>query len=182
MNAKCFLAACALLAAPIGATAQSMKPGLWEVNNKIQMGAQMDKEMAQMREQMAAMPPDQRKMTEEMMARQGMRMGAGGAPGNVSVRVCMTREMAERNEVAGGQGDCRNSVSPRTGNSMKFSFSCTNPPSSGEGQVSFLGADSYTTKMTLNTVVQGKTEKASVEGSGRWLSADCGAVKPAAGK
>lgn len=178
MNFLKILVSSALVLASFGVGAQSLKPGLWETSNKIQMGAAMDKEMAQMQQQMASMPPEQRKMMTDMMAKQGVGMGAGAAPGTTSVRICMTKEMAERNEIPAGQGDCKSTVSPRSGNTMKFSFRCVNPPSSGEGEISFLSPEAYTTKMTVSTTTQGKPEKMSMEGSSKWLSADCGAVKP----
>jgi len=176
--------AAALAAVSVCANAQSMKPGLWEINNNTQMGGTMDgqrdQQMAQMQQQMANLPAEQRKMMEDMMAKQGIKMGAGSSPGAMSVQVCVTKEMAEKNEIPSAQGDCKNTVSPRTGNSMKFSFSCTTPPASGEGQVTFVSPESYTMKMAVNTVVQGKPEKISMDGSGKWLAADCGSVKPMA--
>jgi hypothetical protein len=59
-----------------------------------------------------------------------------------------------------------------------LAFACTNPPSSGEGQVTFNGSEGYKSMMTVNTQVQGKPEKVTMEGTGRWLGADCGNVKP----
>ena len=144
----------------------------------MQMSGQSGKEMAQAQQQMANMSPEQKKMMQDMMAKQGVSMDAGGGPGVVNVRVCMTKEMAERGDVPAAQGDCKNTLSPRSGNSMKFSFSCANPPSSGEGQIVFVSPEAYTTKVTVNTVSQGKPEKISMDGAGKWLSADCGAVKP----
>lgn len=44
-----------------------------------QMRQQMDAAMAQVRQQMASMPPDQRKMVEEMLAKQGGGVAATGA-------------------------------------------------------------------------------------------------------
>jgi hypothetical protein len=170
----------ALLAGVLPAMAQSTKPGLWEINNKVGGSAEMDKAMAQMQQQMAGMPPAQRKQMEDMMAKQGMSMGAG-AGGGMSVKVCMTREMVERNEIAQPQqGDCKSTASPRVGNTQKISFSCTQPPSSGEGQITFTSNEAYTMKMVTTSTVRGKPEKMTVEGSGKWLSADCGAVKPLA--
>jgi hypothetical protein len=61
---------------------------------------------------------------------------------------------------------------------MKISFTCTNPVSSGEGQITFAGPEAYTMKMAMNTVAQGKPEKYNMDASGKWLSADCGAIKP----
>jgi hypothetical protein len=35
-------------------------------------------------------------------------------------------------------------------------------------------------KMTVNGTVQGKAETMNMDASGKWLSADCGTVKPMA--
>jgi hypothetical protein len=178
------IAACACIAGLLigyqPALAQSSKPGLWEINNKMGGSAEMDQAMAQMQQQMASMPPAQRKQMEDMLAKQGMSMGAG-AGGGISVKVCMTKEMAERNEMPQAQqGDCKSTASPRVGNTQKISFVCTQPPSSGEGQITFTSNEAYTMKMVTTTTVKGKPEKMTLDGSGKWLSADCGAVKPVA--
>ena len=52
-----------------GATAQNMKPGLWEVSSKMKTASgEMERGMAEMQAQMAAMTPEQRKMMESMYA------------------------------------------------------------------------------------------------------------------
>jgi Protein of unknown function (DUF3617) len=158
------------------ALAQTLKPGLWEINQKMQGGSgEMDKAMAEMQKQMAALPADQRKMMQDMMARQGV--GMGGSGGDMTLKICMTRDMVERNEVAPADGDCRTSYAPRAGNTVKLSFVCTNPPSSGEGQVRITSPEAYSSTVT---VTQGKGERVTMESRGRWLSAECGAVKPPA--
>lgn len=171
---KLSLTTAAAILLAFGAQAQTLKPGLWEIKHQMQSGpGQMEQAMAQMQQQMATMPPEQRKMVQDMMARQG----AGGR----ALKVCLTREMVERNEMpAQQQGDCTTTRSPRRGNTMKFAFSCTQPPSRGEGQVSFVSPEAYTLKMTTHTLVQGKAETMAMDASGRWLSADCGAIKPIA--
>jgi hypothetical protein len=162
----------------VGASAQNMKPGLWEVTNNVKSsGGEMEKGLAQARQEMANMPAEQRKMMEEAMAKQGVKLGAAG-PGGISARMCMTREMAERNEVAPPRGDCKTTRQQRTGNTMKVAFTCTNPPSSGDGQITFVSPEAYTMKMTVNSTVAGKAETMNMDASGKWLSADCGSVKP----
>ena len=161
-----------------GTSAQNLKPGLWEISNKMQSASgEMEKAMADAQKQMAAMPPEQRKMMQDMMAKQGMQMAAGG-PAAMGVKVCMTREMVERNEVATSEGDCKSTFAPRVGNSMKVSFVCSKPPSTGEGQVTFAGSEAYTSKMTVNTTVNGKSEKMAIDSEGKWLAAECGSIKP----
>lgn len=161
------------------AAAQTLKPGLWEVRQKMQGSGEMNQAMADMQKQMAAMPPEQRKQMEAMMAKQGVQMGS--APGGaMSLKMCMTKEMAERNEIPANQGDCKTTSQQRTGNTMRMSFTCTKPPSSGETQFTFTSPEAYTMKMTATTTASGKPEKVTMEGSGKWLSADCGNIKPMA--
>ena len=174
-----FALAAFIAAAALPAAAQTLKPGLWEITNKMQSGSgQMENAMAQMQQQLASMPPDQRKMIEEQMAKSGVKMGSAGPAGGMSVKVCMTREMVEKNEMPSQQGDCKTTSQSRAGNTMKMAFACTNPPSSGDGQVTFNGSESYSSRMNVSTQVQGKPEKMAMEGSGKWLAADCGDVKP----
>lgn len=172
------LAAFVFLATPATTAAQTMKPGLWEITSQMQgaAGSKVDAAMAEMQKQMAGMSPEQRKMIEDSMAKQGVKL-AGSAGGGMKVQMCMTREMIERNEVASSQqGDCTQTRSPRSGNTLKFSFECTKPPSKGEGLITFDGAEAYTMKVT--TTIKGKAESMEMQGSGKWLSADCGNVKP----
>ncbi|MBC7437185.1 MAG: DUF3617 domain-containing protein [Bdellovibrionales bacterium] len=174
-----FLAAALLAACSLGASAQSMKPGLWEISNKMGGSPEMDQAMAQMQSQMASMSPEQRKMMQEMMARNGVSMGAG-AGGGMTAKVCMTKEMVDRKEFPQQQGDCKQTVSPMTGNTMKFSFVCTQPPSSGDGQVTFVSSEAYTMRMNATSSPRGKPEKMTMDSTGKFVSADCGAIKPIA--
>ncbi len=181
MNPIRFAIAAALAASVLPAGAQALKPGLWEVTNKMQSGTgQMENAMSQMQKQMASMPPEQRKMIEQQMAKSGVKMGAGGPAGGMSVQICMTKEMTERNEVPAQRGDCKSTTQARAGNTMKMAFVCTNPPSSGEGEMTFAGSEAYSSRMAVSTQVDGKPEKMTMEGSGKWLGADCGTIKPMA--
>ncbi len=138
---------------------------------------EMEKAMAEAQKQMAALPPEQRKMMQDMMARQGVGMGAGGA-GGMTVKICMTKEMIERDEIPAQEGDCKTTRAPWVGNSMKMSFICTKPPSKGEGQVTIIGPQAYTMKMTMDTTASGKPERVTMDNTGKWLSAECGNVRP----
>ena len=169
--AATLLAACGLPAA-----AQSLKPGLWEMHSKMSGNAQMDQAMAQMQKELASMPPEQRKQMEAMMAKQGMQMSPGQG-GGMAMKACMSKEQAERNEPPMQDG-CKVTTMQRSGNTTKMAYSCTNPPSSGEGEFTSLGPEAYKSRMTVKAVVNGKTETTTMEGSGKWLSADCGNLKP----
>ena len=177
MKPQNLIAATILITTSFCASAQTMKPGLWQVDNKMQADGKMGQDMAKMQQEMASMPPEQRKMMQEMMAKQGVSVGKDG-PGSIGAKVCMTKEMAERNEIPSHKDGCKQTLSSRSGNTMKISFTCTNPPANGEGQISFVSPEAYTMTMTMNTAVQGKPQKVNMDSTGKWLSADCGAIKP----
>lgn len=158
------------------AMAQAIAPGLWSIQNKMGGNPEMDKAMVEMQKQLAAMPPAQRKQMEAMMGQSGMSIGAGGA---ISVKVCITPEMAAKAELPSQtEGDCSTSVTSRSANTLKMQFSCKNPVTTGEGVYTFSGDKAYTAKVAMKTVRQGKTESMTMNGQGQWLSADCGTVKP----
>src|SRR5206468_9895978 len=171
---KHLFAAAAILALALPAAAQTMKPGLWEINNKVS-GGQMDQQMADMQKQMAQLPPEQRQQMEAMMAQRGVKM-VPGTGGGMAMQVCMTREMADRNDVPMQKG-CTSTQQKKSGNRMQFTFQCSDPPSSGEGEVSFT-PDAYTSHTTVRTTASGAPETMTMDATGRWLKADCGSVKP----
>jgi hypothetical protein len=161
------------------AAAQQIKPGLWEITNKVTSAdGQMQQAMAEMQKQMAEMDPEQRKMMQQMMAKHGVELSVGPG-GGMRTRMCMTPEMAARNELmTQQQGDCTHKRSPATGGTMKISFTCTNPRTTGEGEVNFSGSDSYKMKMNITSEGSGKPETVRMDASARWVGADCGNVKP----
>lgn len=178
MRMSPFVAVAAAAALSLPVAAQNLKPGLWEINNKMD-NPQMNQAMAEMQKQMAAMPPDQRKQMEAMLAKQGVKMGSGA--GGMSVQTCMTKEMVERGHVPmDNKADCKITRQSRSGSTLNMAYTCSNPPSSGEGSFTYHGSEAYSSKMKVTTTVQGKPETMLMEGSGRWLKADCGNLKPMA--
>lgn len=170
-----FIVLTACIALP--AAAQTLKPGLWEMQQKMAGNPQMDQAMAEMQKQLAAMSPAERKQMEGMMAGRGVQLGQG-AGGGIAVKTCMTKEMVERNEVSAGQGDCKTTQQSRSGNTMKMAFTCTKPPSSGESQITMAGNEAFTSRTTVTSTQRGKPEMTTIEATGKWLGADCGSVKP----
>jgi hypothetical protein len=159
------------------AFAQTIKPGLWESTGKMEGNAEMDQAMAQVQKQMAAMPPAQRKQMEEMMAKQGVQMKMGGS-GVPTTRICVSKEMADQSMVMQHDQGCQHSYGPRIGNTQKFSFTCTKPPSKGEGTVTFKGNDAYDSIIKVTSERNGKPETVTISGSSKFISADCGGLKP----
>jgi hypothetical protein len=173
---KSALAASVLALASFGAAAQ-MTPGLWEhtVKFKSQSG-EMEKNMADAQARMAALPPDQRKMVEQMMAKQGVSMGAQG----MTARTCITPEQAKRMEPPPIEREnCSQDVVSRTSKSMKLKWACTGKdPSNGEGEITFTSDKTFTGHAIVNSVRNGKPDRMDMDTNGHWVAADCGDVKP----
>lgn len=167
--------------AAMPSSAQNIKPGLWEINNKMQSSnGQLEQAMAMMHEHVANMSPEQRKQIDDLMAKNGVQMPTPGANGAMVVKMCMTREMAARKEIPFQQhGNCTQRQSPMVGNTMKVSFNCTQPQASGEGQVTFQNDAAYAMRMRVTSAALGKPETMNMEATARWLGAECGSVAPA---
>ena len=166
-----------LLASALAANAQTLKPGLWEVSSKMPGGGGNQRDALQ--DELAKMPPEQRKMMQDMLAKKNATLGAAG-PGSISRKICLTQEMIARNQLSRTEGDCTTTTSPRVGNTMKMAFACSKSPSSGEGQITYVSSEAYAIKMTISSAIKGKGEKTDMEQSGKWMGADCGSVQPIA--
>jgi hypothetical protein len=178
---KPFAATAVLAVAMVSSSARAeetmqMRPGLWENHFTVKsQSGDIERSLRQMQEQLASLPPEQRQMMEQMMADQGMQIGAGGQ----SVKVCISKEQAERGMVPQQEGNCRQDLIERTRTTLKYRFSCSgNPPSSGEGEVTIISPTAYSGKAIVNTMVQGKPEHMTMEQTGKWISSDCGNLKP----
>ncbi|MDR1849851.1 MAG: DUF3617 domain-containing protein [Zoogloeaceae bacterium] len=70
---------------------------------------------------------------------------------------------------------CATHASPKVGNTVKISYTCTEPPSSGEGEITFQSDTAYS--VTIERITQ-NGQKEHEQSSGRWLGADCGKAQP----
>lgn len=162
---------CAATASPLSAAAQNMKPGLWEISTRMTHSDKATQDaLAQMQQQMASLPPAQRKQMEAMMAQQGL---ATDGKGGMRVKTCVTPEQAARSEVPTQEGDCKTTPAVRSGNTMKFSYQCTDPVVRGEGSVTFVSSTAYTMHNESTVTEKGKTQKIVMDAEGRWLKDDC---------
>lgn len=169
-------AATALAVQAQTAASPRIEAGLWEI--KMTLKSQTGKAEMAMREAQAyisRLPPDQRQQVEQMMARQGVKLGNDTS----TVNACISKEDAERGTIPQQAGDCTQDVLEKNASSMKVKFSCTtNPPASGEAVVDFQSPTAYTSRAIVDTVVMGQSERVNVDQTGRWLGADCGDVRP----
>ncbi|RYF40691.1 MAG: DUF3617 domain-containing protein [Comamonadaceae bacterium] len=168
----------ALLAAPVAHAQTKMQPGLWEHTVTVKDNGEMAAAMQAMQARLANLPAAQRKQMEQMMGQQGIAI-APGAGGATSIRTCMTQAQIDMNDMPQRDRNCSHQAVQRSGNTLKTTFSCTgNPPSSGESEVTVLSPTAYTGKSVITTAVTGKPERTAMDQKGKWLSADCGSIKP----
>jgi hypothetical protein len=81
--------------------------------------------------------------------------------------------MASRKELPMNQkGKCSTKQEPVAGG-MNVSYTCSDPASSGNGQIRFNGDSAYTMTMNVTNNTGAGPRSATVESSGRWLSATC---------
>lgn len=167
-------AACAVASMPV--TAQTLKPGLWDMEARPQGDPEMDQRIAKMRKDIEALPPEQRKQAEAMMAAHGMQI-ASGPGGSSRMQICLTPEMVARNQLYIPRSDCE-SKQQRSGSKVHLTYTCTRPRSSGDVQITVNSAESYVLHADMTDELEGKPKKSTIDGTGKWLSADCGQVKP----
>lgn len=174
---RLLLTLCALLLAG-PAAAQKLSPGLWEQSVKMKSaGDEMAAAMARMQKEMAAMSPEQRKLMQEMMARQGM--SSGGTGQTMAVKICITPEQAARDQVPPPDSNCRITSQERSGNTLRVKFECAGEyKGSGQGEYAFISDKAHKGRTVLTTTVKGKPERIEMDHAGRWLAADCGTIKP----
>lgn len=169
-----------LLAAPVFADS-GMKAGLWEIKTLKQvmdgqdMKAQMAAAQAQMQQQLASMPPEQRKQMEAMLGRQGMSMGSGGA-----ARICVSEEMARRDTpVVDPEGRCQPTKVSRSGNTMRYEVDCNvdGRRSQGKGE-STISGNSIHSRMDMTTTDARGRHTMQTESQMTWLGRDCQGLAP----
>nr|WP_315397996.1 DUF3617 domain-containing protein [uncultured Duganella sp.] len=170
---KRLMAGVALLAA-IAAQAQTIKPGLWELNNTVKTGdIQTDATIQMALQQLGNLPPGQRAQMEALLAQNGVSVPKVADDGTLTVSACVTPEMAAKKELPLNQkGNCTSKTVPAAGG-LDVSFSCTNPTSSGQGKIRFSDDSHYTMLMDVNTEATGTAQKAQVSSTGRWVAATC---------
>jgi hypothetical protein len=156
----------ALASIPASA-AEQMKPGLWEMTMKSDATANMPK-----------MTPEQM----EQMRRMGITMPQT-QDGAIVTKVCVTKQMAERNQPPGMEDSgCQSKNYRRAGNTYTVDIVCTGPTMKGEGKArgTFSGNESFTSTYDFKGTMNGQPVTQHHDSSGKWLSANCGNVKPAA--
>lgn len=179
--ARTLLCSAALLLAGSHALANpSVAPGLWEYRTAMKTDdPAMKAAMAEAQKALAGMPPEQRRQMEQMLAAQGIGVGVSGqGQPMTTVRVCISPEEAARQELPPADDDCTQRITGRTAQSLRFAIECPAEKMRGEGEVRFKGPKAYDGRFTMQGQHEGKPLRVESTLEARWISADCGAIKP----
>jgi hypothetical protein len=148
--------------------ASPMKPGLWEMS----MGA----------DQMPTMPklsPEQ----IEQMRKAGVEMPTV-QNGRYIVKVCVTKEMAasERPPVHRSESGCQTRNFQHSGTDYSLEEVCDGPFRKGTAFIkgSFNGSEGISTTYDFKGTERGQPVNRHHDVTGKWVSADCGSIKPPA--
>lgn len=163
----------AALGGAVSAHAQMLRPGLWELTtSQMEVEGKPLPDLQVMLGQLRNLPPEQRAMMEQVLAKQGITVGGNG------IRSCLTPEQVRTNDIPlqDPQSGCTQRITERNGNVWKFSFTC--PKAQGAGQATFLNDREFTTQVAGTFNTSGVTQKGSMNTRAQWLGADCGSVKP----
>ncbi|UUY09508.1 DUF3617 domain-containing protein [Pseudomonas sp. J452] len=153
---------------PALASAEQIRPGLWEFTSNLQSDGQAMPDMQEMLGQLQNLPPEQRQMMEQMMAKQGVKLGGAG------VQLCLSEAQAKAHDIPlqDPESGCTHEITERGADVWKFRFTC--PDGQGEGETRFEGDTAFSTQ--VNGVYGGR--QSSMHSQARWVSADCGGLLP----
>lgn len=161
-----------LLAAP---PLPPLKPGLWESKTTV-LDANGKETVPPEMEALAKMPPEMRAKMAEMMKANGAAMpDASGA-----MKVCMTKQLLESGQmqaVAEANG-CTTTYSTQTASNWKWHSTCPQLKTESDGEAVFTSSDRWKTTLKSTVNMSGRTVVQTRIVESKWLSADCGDVKP----
>ncbi|SDM12799.1 Protein of unknown function [Geoalkalibacter ferrihydriticus] len=171
-----FACAAVLFGSQVFAQNLKIDSGLWEHTlSMTSQSGQMEEMMREARRQLDSLPPEQRQMMEQMMAAQGISIGADES----SFRVCLSEEEIARGELHLAEENCTQEVLERSGNTIRVRFTCDDePPSHGEGEVTIVSRKEYIGNAVINTTIEGRPEVIDIDQRARWISSDCGNLQP----
>lgn len=123
---------------------------------------------------LAKMPPEQREKIEAMMK---SRAGGGG----FTTKVCMTRESLQAGAYAQHDKSCTTKVISSTSSKQVMHVECIREEvkSSGDMTVELVDAQHIKGTMVMKSTAGGQTHDMKMSFENKWVSADCGSVKPA---
>ena len=156
----------------------SIDPGLWQMTMQIKSGSEeMEQTMKRMQEQINSIPPSSANPIEKRLTAQ-----SSDAPEEDSDQVfhmCVSPEMATQFEMPMQQtGNCKSEFKQDSEDIIRVSYTCDDPPSTGEGTIVLEGKRFYSAQMTISTQQEQRSEEIVISYQGKWIAQECGNIKP----
>lgn len=156
---------------PATAAENMMRPGLWEITTTSDLPALAGQ-----------IPPEQMQMIRNLAKQHGLdvsRIDNGAA----TTRICISEEMAAQKIPAYFHSDhlgCTIKDATRTGNHYKAQFTCSDVKLQGSGHAegTFTSPESFSGNTVFKGTAQGFPVSQQARSTGRWISADCGSIRP----
>lgn len=146
--------------------AENMQPGLWEVTTESALARNIP-----------TLPPAQ----IEAMRKMGVDLSQLQS-GTIANKVCITPEMAAKNtlpEMSQKESGCAIKNQRQNGNVYTMDMVCDGQmQGSGVSTTTFSSKKSFNSRTKFNGNMNGLPINDEAISNGKWVSADCGAVKP----
>jgi len=148
-----------------------IQPGFWEHTFFIKSkSGQIEAALAQAKQMLDSMPPEQQTMIKKMMADRGIDLSLQ----SYTSQVCITEEDAKNNVLPKPSEGCEQSITEETADGFKINYSCSgNPPVSGTGEMKLIDKKNFTITALVNTEMNGQNEEMTINQTGKWLQAEC---------
>ncbi len=165
-----FIAISVLIAMSLPASAERLKPGLWEMSTKMDQMKAMPK-----------IPPEQMEQLKKM----GIAIPET-RDGPIVTKVCFSKEMTERDPKDAqdhlppeARQECKSQNFSFQGNSYTGEVICNGQNIQGKGNIkgSYSG-DAMSSVYDFKGTSHGKPMNQHIENQGKWLGSDCGNVRP----
>jgi hypothetical protein len=162
----------AILFVPISNASETyIRPGLWEITTTSDLLWLMPQ-----------IPPDQMQNLIDLAKANGFDMPQI-QNGAASSNACITQKMADQKNIPyfyPNQLECTTKNATRNENSYKFDFVCTSEQLKGNGsaQGTFTNTETFSGRTKFDGIAQGFPVNEQADINGRWVSSNCGSVKP----
>lgn len=152
--------------------AVEMLPGLWEFSSdEIEVNGMQMPGVAEMIEQMEDLPPEQKKMMEDMLAEQGVELGARG------MRICLSEAQVKSRKLPfQDEPGCSQEVTEQTERNWTFTFQCDD--AKGRGETRLISEREVSSLIESEYRVGDQQGISSMKSQGKWVSTDCGSLEP----
>ncbi len=161
---------CPLLAATAHAES-NMRPGLWQITTT-----------SDLLRLVPHLPPDQMQNIKDLAKDYGLEMPQIENGAAVS-QTCITQEMADQKTLPNfynAELGCTSKNATRNGSKYKVDFVCDSADLKGSGTAEgvITNAENFTGQTNFSGEAQGNPVNERADINGKWMNANCGAIKP----